>query len=128
MFFGAGNNFILALVVLFFIGLFNGSPVTSTVIPKVIEGSPAAIGGLLPNDKVIAINGKSTKTIDDVQLYLAISKEETEFTVLRDGKEEKIKVTPLTEEEQQKLPEDNRYSYGIQFDNSVEHGFIPAIN
>ena len=123
MFFGAGNNFILALVVLFFIGLINGSPSTSTVIPAVIPESPAAISGLRENDKIIAINGKTTKTIDDVQLYLTISKGETEFTVLRDEKEEKIKVTPLPEEEQK----EKGYSYGIQFANTLEHGFIPAI-
>ena len=123
MFFGAGNNFILALVVLFFIGLFNGSPSTSTIIPSVIENSPAATAGLKENDKIVAINGKTTKTLDDVQLYLTISKGETEFTILRDEKEEKIKVTPLNEEEQK----EKGYSYGIQFATSVEHGFIPAV-
>lgn len=123
MFFGAGNNFILALIVLFLIGLFNGSPSTSTVIPNVVENSPASSAGLLPNDKIIAINGKTTKTLDDVQLYLAISKGETEFTVLRGEKEEKIKVTPLSEEEQK----EKGYSFGVQFANKLEHGFIPAV-
>ena len=34
MFFGAGNNFILALLILFLAGLIFGNPNISTVIPK----------------------------------------------------------------------------------------------
>ena len=123
MFFGAGNNFILALVVLFILGLFVGSPSNSTVIPGVIENSPAATAGLMANDDIKKINGETAKTLDDVQLYLTIAKGETEFTVLRDGKEVTVKVTPLAEEE----AKTKGYSYGIEFKRDVEHGFIPAI-
>ncbi len=127
MFFGAGNNFILALCVLFILGLFVGSPSNSTIIPGVIEGSPAQIAGLMANDDIKYINGNRTKTLDDIQLYLTIAKGETEFVVERNGKEEKIMVTPLTAEEQEKMAEEDRYSYGIQFKRDVEHGFFAAI-
>lgn len=123
MFFGAGNNFLLALIVLFFLGLIIGSPSNSTIIPGVIEGSPAQIAGLKANDDIRYIDGERTKTLDDIELYLAISKGETEITVLRDGKEEKIIVTPLSSEEAEKAG----YTYGIKFANSVEHGFVAAI-
>ncbi len=123
MFFGAGNNFILALVVLFLLGLIVGSPSNSTVIPSIIEGSPAETAGLMANDDIKKINGNTTKTLDDVQLYLAIAKGETEFTVLRDDKEVTIKVTPLEGEEK----ETKGYSYGIEFKREVERGFFPAI-
>ena len=123
MFFGAGNNFLLALVVLFFLGLIVGSPSNSTVIPSVVEGSPVALAGLMPGDEIIKIDGSTTKTLDDVQLYLTIASGETEITVLRDGKEETIKVTPLEGEESEKAG----YSYGMSFSNEIEHGFIPAV-
>ncbi len=124
MFFGAGNNFLLALIVLFFLGLIIGSPSNSTVIPGVIENSPAALAGLQAGDKILKIDGSKTKTLDDVQLYLTIAKGETELTVLRDDKEEiVIKVTPLEGEESEKAG----YSYGMSFSKEVEHGFIPAI-
>ena len=123
MFFGAGNNFILALVVLFFLGLIMGSPSVSTVIPTVIEGSPASEAGLMPGDDVKYINGEKVKTLDDIQLYLTIADGETEFVVLRDGKEETIKVTPLTGEEK----ETKGYSYGIQFSQEREYGLGSAI-
>lgn len=123
MFFGAGNNFILALVVLFFLGLIVGSPGNSTVIPGVIEGSPAEIAGLKANDDIKKINGETAKTLDDVQLYLTIATGETEFTVLREGKEVTVKVTPLEGEE----AKTKGYSYGIEFKREIEHGFLPAI-
>ena len=123
MFFGAGNNFILALVVLFFLGLFVGSPSNSTVIPKVIPDSPVAIAGIMDGDKVVSIDGNKAKTLDDVELFLAIAKEETEIVVLRNNEEKKFTVTPLSGEEAEKAG----YSFGIQFDNNVNHGFVAAI-
>ncbi len=123
MFFGAGNNFILALVVLFFLGLIMGSPSVSTVIPSVISGSPADIAGLKANDDIKYINGDKVKTLDDIQLYLAIADGETEFVVMRDGKEEIVKVTPLTGGEK----EAKGYSYGIEFNQEREYGFPNAV-
>ena len=123
MFFGAGNNFLLALLVLFILGLIVGSPSNSTVIPSVIENSPVAVAGIQSGDKVISIDGNNAKTLDDLELFLAISSGETEFVVLRDGEELTYKVIPLDDEESEKAG----YRFGIQFDNSIEKGFIPAI-
>ena len=128
MFFGAGNNFLLAIIVLFFLGLITGIPNNSNVIPNVIESSPVYNAGMISGDKIIEINGQKIKTLDDIQICLAIAKGETEFKVLRDNKELTFRVTPLTLDEQEQLPEDNRYSYGIQFSREVvEHGFLNSI-
>lgn len=123
MFFGAGNNFILAILVLFFLGLIVGSPSISTVIPTVVTDSPAYIAGLRDGDKVVSVDGNKTKTLDDLQLYLTIAKDETSFKVLRDGKYYEFDVTPLEGEE----ATEKGYSYGITFDNTLEKGFVPAI-
>ena len=123
MFFGAGNNFILALIVLFFLGLIVGSPSNSTIVEKVVEGSPCEIAGLLPGDEIKYINGDKAKSLDDVQLYLAIAKGETEFVVLRNGEEVTLKVTPLSDEEAEK----QQYTYGMQFSQEREYGFFTAI-
>ena len=125
MFFGAGNNFILALVVLFFLGLFAGSPSLSTIVPNVIENSPAALAGIKSGDDIKYINGDKVKTLDDIQLYLTIAKGETEIIVSRNNQELTFKVTPLTEEEQKEQKKD--YTYGFQFNNEKEYGLIPAI-
>ena len=123
MFFGAGNNFILAIIVLFFLGLIIGSPSISTVIPSVIEGSPAHNAGLVAGDKVVSINGDKTKTLDDLQLYLTIAEGETTIKVLRNNEVKEFKVIPLTGEEAQNAG----YSYGITFDNTLEKGFFSAV-
>lgn len=123
MFFGAGNNFILAIIVLFFLGLIVGSPSVSTVIPSIIEGSPAEVAGLMAGDKVIAVNGDKTKTLDDLQLYLTIAEGKTTIKVLRDNDEKEFVVTPLTGEQ----AENAGYSYGITFDNTLEKGFVSAV-
>ncbi len=123
MFFGAGNNFILSILVLFIIALFVGAANTSNVIPSVIEGSPAAEAGLMAGDKIIAIDGNRTKTMDDLQLYLALAKGETTFKVSRDNKEYIYSVKPLEGDEQKA----KGYSYGITFTNEREHGFVPAV-
>jgi len=62
-----------------------------------------------------------------MQIYLYMSKGETEFVVLRDGKDEVIKVTPLTEEEKKEQNKD--YSYGFSCESKIEyeHGFFNAI-
>ena len=123
MFFGAGNNFILSLVVLFFLGLIVGCPSNSTTILDMVSDSPVEKAGMRVGDKIIRVDGSKTLTLDDVNLYLAISKGETEITVLRDNKEELLKVTPLMGEEAEKAG----YSFGIKFNQEVEYGFINSI-
>ena len=123
MFFGAGNNFILALLVLFLIGIFSGAPSLDTKVTKVLEESPAAVAGMMPGDEIKYINGQRAKTMDDVQLYLAIAKDESEFVVLRDGGEVTLKITPLSGEEQKT----KGYSYGMQFEQEKEYGLISSI-
>ena len=128
MFFGAGNNFILALIVLFFIGLIAGSPIDKPpVIKEVTTGSPAEVAGLMPGDVIYKVDGNIIETFDDMQIYLYMAKGETEIVVLRNEQEEVVKVTPLTEEEKKEQEKD--YSYGFSCESKVEYeyGFFNAI-
>ena len=123
MFFGAGNNFILALIVLFFMGLIAGVPDISNVVYDVVDGSPMQQAGIMKGDEIIRINGNRIKTLDDLQLYLHISKGETEFVVLRDGDKHTFKVTRLEEEEMNK----RGYSFGIEYNQEREEGFGKSV-
>ena len=124
MFFGAGNNFILAILILMLSGFIFGSPDLSTNIPNVIEGSPMAVAGVKSGDKIVSINGKKTKTIDDVQLYVTLAGEEkTKFEIERDGKILEYEVEPLTGKEK----EEKQYGFGFQYNNTLERGFIRSI-
>ena len=124
MFFGAGNNFILALVVLFITALIFGSPDISPKVQNVVSGSPIANVGIRSGDEIVAINDKKTKTLDDVQLYLTISGDnDTKFTISRNKQLYSYNVTPLTGKEK----EEKGYSFGIQYSNILEKGFVKSI-
>lgn len=125
MFFGAGNNIILALLIFFFIGIFHGSQVMDPVFTKVEEGYPVYEAGIRDGDRIVSINGKKTSTIDDVQVYLTLNarKDATTFVVEHDGVEKEYKITPKeVEENGEKV-----YRYGITFAPKTEKGFVNAI-
>ncbi len=59
---GPVTNFVVAIAIFagFFVAL--GQPVTPSVVPQVLPGTPAAEMGLQPGDEIRAINGTRTKT------------------------------------------------------------------
>lgn len=125
MFFGAGNNFILAFLVLMFIGLLTGSPVMDPVLTKVDTNYPLYEAGIRDNDKVLKINGKSISTIDDVKVYMTIyaNGDEVTFDVERNGKDYTYKVTPKKEENDGTVS----YKFGAVFEQKTETGFFNAV-
>ena len=69
MFFGAGNNFILAFILLFTIALGWGAVTSDPVITQLVEGNPAEKAGLQVGDRIVEINGNKIKSSDDVSIY-----------------------------------------------------------
>ncbi len=126
MFFGAGNNFILAFILLFAIALFNGSPNMDPVIRKLDESYPMYETGVREGDYITKIDNHSISSIDDVQVYMIIAakNKETTFEVKRDGKELTFKVTPKKEKDENG---NESYKYGVIFENEKEHGLKNAI-
>lgn len=121
MFFGAGNNFILAILLIFLIGLIFGGTTLNPIISDVSSNSPAYTSGLKKNDKILEINDKKVKTSDDIALYLAISdsSKENKFLILRDNKKLTFNIKP------QKTK--NGSIYGIKFKQKRTSGFIESI-
>ena len=100
MFFGAGNNFILAFLLLLVIAFGWGAVSSKPVISELVSGNPAEQAGLQVGDYISKINGHKVKTSDDVSIYLQVedkSKPIT-FTVKRNKRELDIDVTPIKEE------------------------------
>ena len=125
MFFGAGNNFILAFLVLFIIGLGWGAVTSKPVISELVANNPAEKAGLEVGDYIKEINGHKIKTSDDVSIYLQVedkSKPIT-FTIERDGKELDIDVKPIKEE----VDGSSIYRVGIISEGEVEKGFVASI-
>lgn len=125
MFFGAGNNFILAFILLLTIALGWGAVSNEAVISELVKGNPAEKAGLKVGDKILEINGHNIKSSDDVSIYLQVedkSKPVT-FTIDRNGKEMDIDVKPVKEE----VDGSTIYRVGIISEGEVEHGFIASI-
>lgn len=125
MFFGAGNNFILAFIVLFTIALGWGAVTSDPVITQLVEGNPAEQAGLQVGDRILEINGNKVKSSDDVSIYLQVedkSKPIT-FTIERNDKELDVDVTPIKEE----VDGSTVYRVGIISEGEVERGFVASI-
>ena len=122
MFFGAGNNFISALLILFMIALIFGGSTMNPIITGVDKDLPAADVGLKKGDVITKINGHKVTTSDDISLFLAVSDPEkkTNIVVLRDDKELTFKFKP----EKVKEDEQEVYRYGIFIQQSKEYGLI----
>ena len=99
MFFGAGNNFILAVITLFVIALCVGAPSNSNYIPEVMPESPAEIAGVRAGDYIIEVNGKKVTNLDDLQLYLTIATTNINEERASDSKKDKT-VADVSEKEE----------------------------
>lgn len=126
MFFGAGNNFISAIMILFFMSLIWGGSTMAPIITQVTEDYPAAKAGVEAGDVVKEINGHKIKTSDDISLYLAIADptKKSEFVVEKNNGKE---VT--YEFKAKKIKEDGEtaYLYGIGMQQKKTKGFINAL-
>lgn len=128
MFFGAGFNFISAILVLFFIALVWGSTSTEPILSSVEKGTPAYDAGIRKGDEILEINGHDIWTIDDISLYLTISSGDedkaTEFKIKdKNGDVKTYDIKP----EKTKVDGEERYVYGIGMQGEEQHGLVAAL-
>ncbi len=84
VFAGPAINFIFAIILLAGMYAVHGQPFTPPVAASIIEGAPADIAGIQPDDKIVSINGKSIRTFEDIVQQVAINlNQELDVTVLR---------------------------------------------
>lgn len=89
-------NAVLSIVLFILLAWFQGLYVNpSTVIGEVLDGTPAAIAGFMPGDRILAINSEPFKYWNDV--YSLVTYEEgvsSSFTIERGADTLIIDVTP----------------------------------
>ncbi len=125
MFFGPGNNFILALVLLFFIALVWGGTTMDPVVTDVVEDYPAYNAGIDVGDKILEINGHKVSTNDDVSLYLAIADTKKE-NIIKVEKENGSKATYEIKPKKIKEDGNTNYYFGISIQQKQTHGIVNA--
>lgn len=100
-------NFFLAIVFFAFLSLF-GTQIHQPVVGEVSEGMPAAEAGILPGDRVVAVDGIDVRTWEDMAaLIRASGGRALELTIVRPGEELVITLTPTfsdVEGEEKKVP------------------------
>ena len=100
VFAGPLANFVLAVIVLAVMYATLGQQLTSTVIGKVYPGSAAAEAGLLPGDKIVALNGHRVVRFEDIaDIVLLGLGEPLKVTIQRNGATLDLQATPHVIEE-----------------------------
>ncbi|MFG6115083.1 RIP metalloprotease RseP [Halobacillus sp. MO56] len=101
LFAGPMMNFVLAIIVFFILGFIQGVPVDEAQIGNVVEDTPAQQSGLQTGDEIIAIDGQQVSTWEEfTEIVRNHPDEELDFTVVRNGQEQELSVTPASIEQQ----------------------------
>lgn len=126
MFFGAGNNFILAILILFLIGICFGSTDTTPYISDVTKDYPAALAGVEKGDKVLEINDHKVSSIDDISLYITLA-DKTKPIEMVVEKENKDQETYQIKAKKAKIDGTETYIVGISMQGKEQKGFVAAV-
>lgn len=118
-------NFILALILLFIVGLINGYTNTKPIVGEVTSGSAAATAGLKTGDVITSVNEHFVNNVDKLMLELNVNKSEIiNLVVKRDG----VKVN-TTINATKETDENGNVSYkcGFSVNQDKQTGVIAAI-
>lgn len=126
MSFGAINNFILAFVLFSLAAFISGAAVMDPVIHDVTEDFPAQRAGVKAGDYIRSINGKATKTIDDVQLYIILADKEKTMTITVERNSSLLEYKFKAERKQ--IDGVETHAYGLEFESKVEKGFFKSFD
>ena len=117
-------NFLLAIFIFFIVGLINGVPTETTTVADVSKNSAAFKAGLKSGDKILKINGTKIVSSDHLMLLVQINvKDKMNMTILRDGKEKALQITPKELKENDQVS----YQYGFSLKNHLVHDFFSAV-
>lgn len=125
---GCISNFILALILLFIIGLCYGSPELKPYIGSAMEDYPAKAAGIEKGDLILSVNKEKMHTSDDVLLKLELlSKNKNtgvNFEVKKaNGEIKTYSIIPKKET----IEGIESYKFGVTFTNKINYGFIEAV-
>lgn len=118
-------NFVLAIVLLFVVGLINGTPQKETYIGAIDKNSSAYNAGLRENFEILQVNGKkaSTKDILSLELIANVKKEVEVKYKNENGNVEIAKFKADTIDENGTT----NYKYGFSLINQKQRGFFSSI-
>ncbi|KQO80954.1 RIP metalloprotease RseP [Rhizobium sp. Leaf262] len=109
-------NFLLAILIFAALFTIYGRMISDPIVSEVRENSAAQTAGVLPGDRLVAIDGENVKTFEDVRRYVAV-RPATPITVTveRDGQQLNLPMVPT------------RTETTDQFGNKMELGIIGIV-
>ena len=122
---GVTFNILLAIILLFIVGLIKGNLLHDTKINNIQDAYPIYETNIKIGDQITKIDGVKISSYDDILLELTVKSGQTvDMTVKhQDGTIETVSVEPIyTERDNQ-----SGYSYGFTIDTEKEYGIIAAI-
>ena len=119
-------NFLLAMVIFFFIYTFIGKDFTPAVINEVQKDSPAMSAGLKNNDIIVSIDGNKVKSILDVSKFITLSTDDfIDFKISRSNQQLIFRVKPNMVASEDNLGNKiNKRMVGIKlspYNNEINH-------
>ncbi len=92
---GPAVNFLFAILVFWVTFMIVGRPITEPVIGQVQENSAAAAAGLMPDDRVLTVDGTSIERFEDIRSVIQLSTgAPMDVTIRRGAEEMSLSVTP----------------------------------
>lgn len=88
-------NYILAIIIFAFFFSYYGKPITSNEIGNVVPDGAAAIAGIAPGDRIVALGGTAVDDFNDIKQIVSMNPERTmNVTYERSGERFTTEVTP----------------------------------
>lgn len=104
VFAGPFTNFIVAIGIFMAFFVAYGAPRTPSVVSAVMEGSPAAKAGVLPGDRVVAIEGRPIERFDDLADMIRFRPEERlRIDLVRGSASKTVYVVPVANVERDRF-------------------------
>lgn len=124
---GVTNNFLLALLLLFIMGLIWGVNSTKPVIGTIVKDSPMDKAGIKVDDTIVSINGYKTKSWDKAALVLQYKNDKDYYTIEVKDKND-LKTTHKVYPEEKKDKEGKKSNYfGFAIKQTTYHGIGASI-
>ena len=122
---GITFNVLLAIILLFIIGLFSGNPTKDTTINNIVSEYPISNTSIQIGDVITHIDNVKVLSYEDIALELTVkSGKNVNITVKHsDNTIETINVKPIYTER----GDTSGYSYGFSLDTTREKGILNAI-
>lgn len=122
---GVAFNFLLAIVLLFIVGLSSGVPSTKPIVGSIDKNYALSNTNMEIGDQITKVNNKKVSNIDMLSLLLQVNNGKTINIEVKhsNGKYEVIEATPTKVSEKGI----DSYVYGFQLNVTYSHSIIDAI-